>query len=120
LTNRRFHELTNEEANMAEKKKEKSIEKMTIKELREIALTIPDVQGVHGMNKEELIAVVKEFKGIKEEKKKDVTSIRELKQKIKTLRLKREEVREKGDKKMLEILRKRISRLKKRTRRLAA
>lgn len=105
---------------MAEKKKEKAIEKMTIKELRGIALTIPDVQGVHGMNKEELIAIVKKFKGIKEEKKKDVASVRELKQKIKEIKLKREEAREKGDKKMLEILRKKISRLKKRTRRLAA
>ncbi len=105
---------------MAQGKKEKPIEKLTIKELREIALKIPDVQGVHGMNKEELIAIVKKFKGIKEEKKKDVASIRELKQKIKELKLKREEARKEGNKKMLEILRKRISRLKKRTRRLAA
>ena len=91
---------------MAQEKKEKPVEKMTIKELREIALKIPDVQGVHGMNKEELIAIVKKFKGIKEEKKKDVASIRELKQKIKELKLKREEARKEGNKKMLEILRK--------------
>jgi hypothetical protein len=32
-------------------KKEKPLERRTVKELREEALTIPDVQGVHGMNK---------------------------------------------------------------------
>jgi len=97
----------------------KPIEKLTIKELREIALKIPEVEGVHGMNKEELISVVKNYFGIKEEKKKDIASIRELKKRIKELKAKREEARTKGDKKMVEILRRRISRLKKRTRRLA-
>ncbi|MDL1956445.1 MAG: transcription termination factor Rho [Candidatus Desulfofervidus auxilii] len=99
---------------------DKPIEKLTIKELREIALKIPGVEGVHGMNKEELIILIKRYFGIKEEKKKDVASIRELKRKIKELKAKKEEARARGDKKMVEILRRRISRLKKRTRRLAA
>ncbi|MCD6320423.1 MAG: hypothetical protein J7M03_07055 [Candidatus Desulfofervidaceae bacterium] len=99
---------------------EKPLDRMTIKELREVALKIPNVQGVHGMNKEELIALLKDYFGIKEEKKRDVASIRELKKKIKELRAKREEARTKGDKRMVNILRRRISRLKKKTRRLAA
>jgi len=99
---------------------EKPLNRMTIKELREIALKIPDVQGVHGMNKEELLVLLKDYFGIKEEKKRDVASIRELKKKIKELRAKREEARAKGDKRMVSILRRRISRLKKKTRRLAA
>ena len=50
-------------------KKEKPLEKMTAKELRELALTLEGIVGVHAMNKNELIAAVKEAKGIVEEKK---------------------------------------------------
>ena len=39
-------------------KKEKPLDKMTAKELREIALKIPEITGVHGMNKAELLATV--------------------------------------------------------------
>ena len=35
--------------------KEKPLDKMTVKELREIALEIPDLKGVHGMNKQDLL-----------------------------------------------------------------
>jgi vacuolar-type H+-ATPase subunit I/STV1 len=98
---------------------DKPLEKMTIKELREVALKIPEMKGVHGMNKEELIKELKDYFGLKEEKKKDITSIRELKKKTRELRAKKEELRIKGDKKMSNILRRRISRLKKKTRRLA-
>jgi cell division protein FtsX len=108
------------EAQEGPKLPDKPLERLTIKELREIALKVPNVQGVHGMNKEELIALLKDYFGIKEEKKKDTASIRELKKKIKELKAKREEARAKGDKRMVAILRKRISRLKKKTRRLAA
>ena len=45
-------------------KKEKPLDRMTAKELREHALTLGEIVGVHGMNKEELIAAIKEIKGI--------------------------------------------------------
>jgi Rho termination factor-like protein len=52
---------------MAEKEtKEKALDKMTVKELREIAKEIPDITGVHGMNKAELIDAVNKVKGIAE------------------------------------------------------
>ena len=48
-------------------KKEKPLEKMTAKELRDVALTIPEISGVHGMNKEEVLAAIKKARGIKED-----------------------------------------------------
>ena len=36
-------------------KKEKPLDKMTAKELRELALTLEGIVGVHAMNKNELI-----------------------------------------------------------------
>ncbi len=101
-------------------KKEKPLEKMTAKELRDLALTIPDIVGVHGMNKEEVLVAIKKARGIKENPvKKGDRSMRQLKEKIKELRGKKVEVREKNDKKSINRLRVRISRLKKKTRKAA-
>jgi cell division protein FtsX len=110
-------------------KKEKPLEKMTAKELREMAMGLPGVHGVHAMKKEELIVAIRAAKGITEpepkkekhaaKKEKVVLSIAQLKQKVKELRKKREEVLQQRDWKMSEIFRKRISRLKKKTRRAA-
>ena len=101
-------------------KKEKPLEKMTSKELRALAMTIPDIVGVHGMNKEEVLSVIKKARGIKEEPgKKGDRSMRQLKEKIKELRGKKVEVREKNEKKSIDRLRLRISRLKKKTRKAA-
>jgi hypothetical protein len=74
----------------AEKKpvaaKEKPLEKMTVKELREMAKDIPGITGVHGMKKDALIVEIKKAKGIEDEPiKKADASIAELKQKIKEL-----------------------------------
>lgn len=101
--------------------KEKPLEKMTAKELREIAIGIEGVTGVHAMNKTELIVVIKEARGIVEEKKKDTSvDVRALKAKIKELKKKREEARAANDWKMVDALRRCISKLKKKTRRAAA
>ncbi|HIC91754.1 MAG TPA: transcription termination factor Rho [Syntrophaceae bacterium] len=101
-------------------KAEKPLEKMTAKELREMALSIPEIVGVHGMNKEELLAAVKKARGIEDVvKKKSHASIRDLKKKIRELKAKREEARKNRDRKLVDVLRKRISRLKKMTRRAA-
>jgi hypothetical protein len=101
-------------------KKEKPLEKMTAKELRDLALSLWSISGVYGMNKEEVLAAIKEAKGIVGEGgKKTDRSMRELKEKIKELRGKKGEAREGGTRKSVEILRKRIGRLKKKTRRAA-
>ena len=109
---------------MASKKKaekEKPLDKMTAKELRVVAAEIPEITGVHGMNKEELLTAVKQARGIDIDKpgKKKSGEMRELKKKIKAFKIKRREALEASDKKMATIYRRRISRLKKRTHRAA-
>ena len=107
---------------------EKPLEKMTAPELKEIAMEIPGLTGVHAMKKSDLIAVIKEYYGIEEEgpatgKKKKVekraASAKELKTKIIQLREKQGEARATKNKKDVEILRRRINRLKKQTRKVA-
>jgi len=109
----------------AEKKpvatKEKPLEKMTVKDLREMAKDIPGITGVHAMKKDELIVEIKKAKGIVDEPvKKADASISELKQKIKGLKAERQAALEAKDKKKASIFKRRISRLKKKTRRAAA
>jgi hypothetical protein len=108
--------------------KEKPLDKMTAKELREIAAKIPGVEGVHAMKKEQLLEVIKKARGIKEEapaekrEKRGVEKdprIKELKQKIILLQQEKEAARAARDRKKLDVLRRRINRLKKRTRKVA-
>jgi hypothetical protein len=109
------------------KKEEKSLEKMTVKELKEIAMEIPRAVAVHDMRKGELIAFIKEARGIKEEapvkvEKKVIEKIKlnksEIKGKIKQLKEEKKAAQEAYNKKRLDFLRRRISRLKKQTRRM--
>jgi hypothetical protein len=106
---------------MAENKAtEKPLEKMTSKELREVALTISEITGVHGMNKGELVSAIKKARGIEETtKKKASKDVREIKKKIQAYKLKRKEALEQKDARMATIFRRRISRLKKKTRQAA-
>ena len=101
--------------------KEKPLEKLTAPELRDIAKQLPEVTGASGMNKAELIAVIKKARGIEEtgRKKQSDVSVREIKAKIRELKKKRQEFLERDDRKMADIFRRRISRLKKKTRRAA-
>jgi len=100
--------------------KEKPLEKMTVKDLREMAKSMPEITGVYGMNKAELISAIKAVKGIKDDVvTKSNTSTRDLKKKIKALKLERQSALEKDDAKLAAIYRRRISRLKKKTRRAA-
>ncbi|QTA80284.1 Transcription termination factor Rho N-terminal domain-containing protein [Desulfonema limicola] len=108
---------------MAGKKKvtkEKPLDKMTSKELREVAKEIDGIVGVHGMNKTELISSIKKSRGIIEtagsQKSADV---RDIKQKIKELKVKYEAAAKKEDSKMTAIFRKKIINLKKKTRKAA-
>ena len=107
---------------------EKPLEKMTAPELKEVAKQIPGLTGVHAMKKADLLAVIKEYYGIEEEvpakgkkkkAEKKVASVKELKAKIIQLREKKQEARATKDRKNIEILRRRINRLKKQTRKVA-
>ena len=106
-----------------EEKKEpkaKPLDRMTAKELRELALGLEGIVGVHAMNKSELVAAIKKAKGIKDEKKRQTSvDVRTIKVKIRELRSQKEALKEAGDKKKMKILRRRINRLKKKTRRAA-
>ncbi len=115
------------EAAEAKAQEEKPIDKMTAPELREIAKEIPGVTGVHAMKKAELLAVVKEARGIEEEapKKKRVKAakkvhtVKELKGKIAVLKEEKKKAREAKDGKKVDELRRRISRMKKLSRKVA-
>ena len=110
---------------MAEKKKKKEaaakpLEKMTVKELREIAKEIPGITGVHGMNKAELYDAIRKERGVADTPVKGGdASVRDIKKKIRTLKVARRDALEAEDRKKAGILRRRISRLKKKTRRAA-
>ncbi|MBW2039027.1 MAG: Rho termination factor N-terminal domain-containing protein [Deltaproteobacteria bacterium] len=110
---------------MAEKGK--PVDKMTVKELREVAKEL-GAQGVSGMKKDELLAFIRKAKGLREKQpkrvakkkaKKRVWNIKELKEKITSIKAKRAEALQKGDKRMATIYKRQINRLKKRTRKAA-
>jgi len=98
--------------------KEKPLEKMTAKELREVGKELPEITGVYGMNKTELISAIKKARGIVEETKATPdASVRDIKKKIKSLKANRENALHDNDKKMADIYRRRLIKLKKKTRR---
>jgi len=116
-----------EETKKKEPHEEKPLEKMTVKELREIALAIPRSTAVHAMKKDEIVAFIKEVRGIKGEapvkQKKKVVKLKmtkaELKAKIRKLKEARLQMLEAQDGKTAKALRHRISRLKKKSRKVA-
>lgn len=98
----------------------KPLDKMTVKELREVALELPEITGVHGMNKADLLAAVKAAKGIEDTPvKKASADLGTLKSQIKNFKKLREAALKDKDAKMATIYRRRISRLKKKSRRVA-
>jgi hypothetical protein len=106
----------------------KHLEKLTIKELREIAAEIPHERAILDMKKEELVAFIKEARGIKDEtpatKKKHVVKIKmtksELKAKIRELKVLKGQALESNEKKKVIMLRHKISQLKKKSKHVAA
>jgi len=101
--------------------KEKPLEKMTAKELREVAGEIAEITGAHGMNKDELVSAIKKSRGIAETTtRKKSANIRQMKQSIQALKGKRADALAAKDAKQATILKRRISRLKKQIRRAAA
>lgn len=100
--------------------KEKPLDKMTVKDLREIAKETEGVVGVHGMNKPELLAVIKEARGIQDSPKaKAGASTKELKAHIKQLKGQRRQALDEKNGLLATRYRRQISRLKKKTRRAA-
>ncbi len=109
---------------MSEKEVEiwgRPLEKMTTTDLREIAKGLEGVSGVHGMKKEELIGALRASKGIVVAVvKKADASIHSLKKQIRLMQAKRSAAIEAKDRKLATICRRKISRLRKKTRRAAA
>lgn len=116
---------------MTEEKKEltdKPLDKMTVTEMREVAKEIPEITGVHGMKKPELLAAIKQAKGIEDApprkkagppKPKVAIPKAELKAMIRDLKARRRQALEDKDKQMAERCRRKISKLKKKTRQAA-
>jgi len=98
----------------------KPLDKMTQKELRELCMEkITIITGASGMSKEELLPAIKEVLGIEEEEVEGTPfkdQIFAIKGDIRSLRTKRLESKSRKER---EIMRKKINKLKKRTRRLA-
>lgn len=122
--------------------KEKPLEKMTAKELREIALEIPEIEGVHAMKKEALLEAIRKSRGVEKEekeeakeeekeevkeekkeekkvKKKAEVNAADLKKRIREFKALKEEAIKKRDARLAKIYKRRINRLKKRTRKAA-
>jgi hypothetical protein len=101
----------------------KPLDKMTVKELRDVAKELGAV-GVSGMKKEELQNLLRDELALAEarpqraagKKAKKTRDVKELKARISTVKLQRQEALEHGDRRMATIYRRRISRLKKQTR----
>ncbi len=103
-------------------KKEKPLEKMTATELRKYALDLGEIMGVHGLNKEELLAAIQKVKGLADEAKKSAEKVtmRDLKEKAKEMRAQKLAAIVAGEpQQKIDILRRRANRLKKRTRKAA-
>lgn len=119
---------------MSHHKEEKPLEKMTVPELKELAMTFPHAhleKAVHDLHKDELLDFIKQAQGIHEpsapKKKKTHTHAKvkerlgksELKARIAALKGTRQAARETQDRRLTARLRRRISRLKKQSRKSA-
>lgn len=121
-----------EESKKKQHKDEKPLEKMTVKDLRDIALEIPHdhaTVAVRDMKKEELVAFIKEARGIvDEEPAKKKVSVKaekvaltkpEVKQRIRGLKQEKKAAQDAKETKKADILRRRINKLKKLSRKIA-
>ncbi|MFZ5426532.1 MAG: hypothetical protein ACOZEN_06135 [Thermodesulfobacteriota bacterium] len=99
----------------------KPLDKMTAKELRDLIINqLPMIQGASGMDKDQLVAAIKEVLGITEEEgaaNPYKAQILSMKAQMKDMRAKK--ASEGVSRKEKDILRRKVNRLKKRTRNLA-
>lgn len=100
--------------------KEKPLDKMTALELRGLAKEITELTGIHGMNKEELLSAIRKARGIAETpRKKGSLDTKAVKAAIKSVKNMKKEAQAAKDTKKIDILRRKLSRLKKKTRNVA-
>jgi len=98
------------------------LEKMTVVQLREEAKKFPELKGLTGMKKEELMHILVEKLGLQVPEKKDVRAHAgrldkpALKKKLAELRAARSAAQAVGDHKKTNVLRRRIHLIKRRTR----
>ncbi len=104
----------------------KPLEKMTAPELREVAVLIEGVTGASAMKKEDLIPLIQEAWGIADEDRaaktkttKTGATVKQLKDKIARFKEEKKAAKESNDRRRTDILRRRINRLKKQTRKTA-
>ncbi|MFW5489721.1 MAG: hypothetical protein ACNI3A_15070 [Desulfovibrio sp.] len=116
-------EATEEQLTLESLDLKKPLDKMTVKELRELCIDkfSKFIVGASGMDKETLLASIKDVLGIEDEEEpkpaeEAKSKIREIKDQVKALRAEKAKAE---SRKAVEILRKKINRLKKQTRRLA-
>jgi len=120
-------EIKKEESQEVKKEEavpETPLDKMTVVELREFALAKNlGIVGVSAMKKEELLPAVKEALGIKDEepaaKVVDKGTVAAMKQKVVLLKEEKRTAIASKDKKKVNVLRRRINRLKKRSKKVA-
>lgn len=100
---------------------DKPLDKYTVKELKDMALALGTIQGVSAMKKQELIDAIKTQYGIplKKERSTGVVSIIDIKKQLRSLKQELASMHEAGQRIPAMRLRKKISRLKKKTRRMA-
>jgi protein-arginine kinase activator protein McsA len=103
---------------------EKPLDKMTVVELREFALAKNlGIVGVSAMKKEDLLPAIREALGIKDEepaaKVVDKGTVGAMKQKIVQLKEEKRTAIASKDKNKVNVLRRRINRLKKRSKKIA-
>ncbi|HEY2989584.1 MAG TPA: Rho termination factor N-terminal domain-containing protein [Candidatus Binatia bacterium] len=99
----------------------KELRRLTIPKLRDFAKAETDLQGVGGMEKEELIKAIAKAKGIAyDESHKDVNAIHSIKHDIRELKKQKAEILTSSrDPKKLQRVQRKIKRLKRLTRHLA-
>jgi hypothetical protein len=102
----------------------KDLEKMTVLKLREEALKFPQIEGVHGKNKEQLMDEIANVLGIERPHarltEKIVHTKSDLKTKIHLLKAERDKLLEAHDHKKLHEVRREMHELKHEIRRLEA
>jgi hypothetical protein len=116
---------------MAENSGKATMDKMTVKELRDMAKEIPGLTGFSTMKKAELLAKINEAQGkpAAKPKKKHVAvkkpgksmklmTVQEIKNKILQLREQKVVAQKNGDKNHINAIRRKISRLKKMSRKV--
>ncbi len=97
----------------------RTLERMPLTKLREEALKFPEqIKGVHGIKKSQLVVALKQAYGIPvEERKTTPLEKGEIKQQIRTLKLKRDSALEANNRMELREVRRQIKRLKRKLKR---